>query len=1039
MIKTRLDIDKNVVAQYILNLISEPNDFISNIYVKKYLEILGINGDTICDIYHLDYQKEIHNLIKILLKYPIFSREIYSSVFHNKSKIEFLDKFSKEQIKYITNLEIDDTKLIACAGSGKTRSIIGRIKFMVDHGLVNKSEVYAITFSKHAASDFHRRIKELFPDYEDFCVLKNFSTIDSLAKSILCKVKYHKSDNVEILSIALRNFLQTIGTEDIKLISEFKNIKHLFIDEAQDLNEIQYEIALLLKKYFGTKIHLCGDPNQNIYQFRRSCNSYLINFPGKKYELTLNFRSTSQIINFSESLKPIQTSKSISANNINGPKVVIMTKSAADIHSLILNIIKWYGKDHDLSNIAIICPTRGIGNNNCVGLSVIFNFLKLNKIPVNQLYTESGLNDDRRKNIDRTPGHINLITYHGTKGLEFDLVFVMDFYQFLYNVPPSSQEHDINRYLLYVATSRAISKMYICTYTNNYGGYLNHWITQVDKKNYITDTSLKIPKLTFRQDIDYCTNGVTDLINSLSDEQLYNIFNFLDIREDKDFFTKRIYEDHTHIERGKDEALFGIFCEEFFYLAYYLRKEKKPRKFSLIEQIINSKFVVVKDDSEKNVLKKYVTTANMSWEEYDKTKNSIPSRDRSLIEKYLPRDKSLNDSIICTTEFIKIIEPNIPDIKKAYEKYLNPESYSYDYEKILVDFFYLIVVQYAYNINHYIYIRDHGKEKYYLLENGQKLLKDINNYVSCYYLTPTIEPKVLIKYPKLMLFGEIDFIERRQGGIEKIVEIKCVNEISIKYYIQLLLYNFCYYLEKNKLEKLFFNDFKIINLLTGLEHRIIINISPENMFNLFIILADIGKLTFNGLNLIYDLETSDRIQKKGPFIKKPIIPKSDIYIQDGKYYATVYPEIIEIAIRDYETGMILINTLIKPENDINFEVQKLTGIKQRMLLGKPTLQNLQTTLNTKMKNFNNYVLMAHNGNGFDNKIMSFYNLIDSQKVSFIDTMSIIPLHLPTGQRLESKKLGQIYLKLFGKKFNAHRAINDVNALIEIMRYLKIKI
>nr|URM62051.1 ATP dependent DNA helicase [Mimivirus sp.] len=245
--------------------------------------------------------------------------------------------------------------------------------------------------------DFHRRIKDLFPDFENFCVLKNFSTIDSLAKSILCRVKYHRSDNVEILSIALRNYLRNITPEDIKIISEYKNIKHLFIDEAQDLNEIQYDIAILLKQYFKTQIHLCGDPNQNIYQFRRSCNSYLLNFPAKKYELTLNFRSTNQIISFSEDLKPIETSRSKSATNLNGPKVVIVTKPASHIHTLILSIIKWYGKTKDLSNIAIICPTRGIGTSNNSGLSVIFNFLKINNIAVNQLYTESGLSDDRKK------------------------------------------------------------------------------------------------------------------------------------------------------------------------------------------------------------------------------------------------------------------------------------------------------------------------------------------------------------------------------------------------------------------------------------------------------------------------------------------------------------------------------------------------------------------------------------------------------------------------------------------------------------------
>ncbi|ANB50789.1 putative ATP-dependent DNA helicase [Powai lake megavirus] len=1037
MIKTKLILEQYLLDHYILDILYHTNKYIINTQSNKYFEIIGINAHNLINIDNENYVTEVKSMVKKLFQYPRFAVEIYSSYANGVSKIDFLDKFSPEQVKYITNLDINDTKLIACAGSGKTRSIIGRVKFIVEHGLADKEEVYAITFSKHAAMDFHRRIKDLFPDFENFCVLKNFSTIDSLAKSILCRVKYHRSDNVEILSIALRNYLRNITPEDIKVISEYKNIKHLFIDEAQDLNEIQYDIAILLKKYFGTQIHLCGDPNQNIYQFRRSCNSYLLNFPAKKYELTLNFRSTNQIINFSEDLKPIETSRSKSATNLNGPKVVIVTKPASHIHTLILSIIKWYGKTKDLSNIAIICPTRGIGSNNNAGLSVIFNFLKINNIAVNQLYTESGLSDDRKKNSDRIPNHVNLLTYHGTKGLEFDIVFVMDFYHMLYNIPPSVQEHDINRYLLYVATSRAINTMYICTYTNNFGGYLNHWITKVNPNNYVTDNPLKIPKLSFRDSEKLGSGGITDLIGELSDEQLFTIYNYLDVREYVDMFTTRIYPDYTTIDRGKDEALFGIFCEELFYLAYYLSKQLEPRKFIMIEHIIDAKFVVVKDDSEKNTLNKYVITSKMTWEEYDKIKNNMPSYDRNLIEKYLSREKSMDDSIVCTNEFIKIIEPNIPDIKKTYDKYLNAKSYQYNYDAIILDFFYLIVVQYAYNINHYIYICDHGKDKQYLVENGRDLFQEIYKYVSCHYSITTIDPKIIVKYSKMMLCGEIDFIEHKSKEIETIVEIKCVNEISIKYYVQLLLYNFCYYLENKQIDKLFNNGFKIINLLTGLEHRLIIEISPENMFNLLIILADVGNLSFNNFNLVYDLETTDRIKRRGPFIQKPIIPRSDVYQIKSQYYATVYPEIIEIAVRDYDTGMVLINTLVKPTSEIKFEVQKITKIKPTMLLGKPNIDNIRTILTNKMKNFQNYVMLAHNGSSFDNKIMTYYNLVDSQKVSYIDTMSIIPLHLPYGIKLDSKKLSNIYYKLFGKKFVAHRAMNDVDALVRIMKYLKI--
>ena len=76
--------------------------------------------------------------------------------------------------------------------------------------------------------------------------------------------------------------------------------------------------------------------------------------------------------------------------------------------------------------------------------------------------------------------------------------------------------------------------------------------------------------------------------------------------------------------------------------------------------------------------------------------------------------------------------------------------------------------------------------------------------------------------------------------------------------------------------------------------------------------------------------------------------------------------------------------------------------------------------------------------GFDNRIMMFENLIDKQRVSFLDTMSIIPIHMPGTTKLDGKSLGKIYKKIFGRGFDAHRAMSDVDALIEIMRYLGIQ-
>lgn len=1009
-----------------------------NSVIKQYLKILGVDPTKFSE--KTDYSSEAKKMIKSFFTYPTIFREICLYLSTKKSKLEFLRMYSDEQRKYITSLDTSDSKLISCAGSGKTRTIIGRIKFMVEHGLAKKEEVFAITFSKHAANDFHQKIKDLFPDFVKFCNLKNFSTIDSLAKSILCRMKSHKSENVEILSIALRNYLKGITDTDTKLIYNIKPIRHLFVDEAQDLNEIQYEIVLFLQEKFGTSVGLIGDPNQNIYQFRRSSSSYLINFPGRKYELTKNFRSTQQIVDFSESIKPIKTSRSISATERSGPKVAIITKPLHKLHKMMIKFIHKYSKKRDISNIAIICPTRGIGSVDNLGLSVFFNLFKMNDIPFNQLYDESGNFRNKIKNVGRIKGHINLITYHGTKGLEFDVVFVMDFYHFLFNKKPSKEEHKINQYLLYVATSRAKNMMFVCTYTNMYGGYLNHWITKIPANYYVSNTPLKIPKLSFREnDVNGNTNGITDIITEISDEHLDMIHDMLNITEGTTLFSRRIYRDFTHIDRGKDYVLFGIFCEELFYLMYHLSRKMVPRRMPLIQMIIESRFVVVGDDSDYKLLKNFVMKNKLTWKRYDIIRNNVGDRITHLMDKYFSREIELDNCIICTNEFVKIIDINHTDIKTSYQKYLDVESYQYDYRQILTDFFYLIVVQYAYKINHYYYINNHGKDKQVLLQNGMELYEELNRYVRNNYLACNLMIKVPVYYPKLMLCGEIDFIEKYPSlGTENIVEVKCVTEISIKYYIQLLLYNFCYYYGNNQLDKLFYNKFKLINLLTGLEHYLLISVSPEDMFNILLIMAESGNLKFRNLNLVYDLETTGMIRNVGPYNSKPKIPRCSFNRKNNKYYGQILPEITEIAIRDYDTGMVLLNTLVKPYGKIQLEAQKKTGITLAMLADKPRIETVRYILEKKMKNFVDCKMMSHNGTRFDRLIMVHEKLVDSNRVSFLDTLSIIPIHLPPYIKLENKKLKTIYHQLFGKDFVAHRAMADVNALIKIMRYLKIE-
>ena len=729
----------------------------------------------------------------------------------------------------------------------------------------------------------------------------------------------------------------------------------------------------------------------------------------------MNFRSTQEIIKFSENIKPIQTSKSLSATNKSGNKVTIMIKSIKELHQFILYFIECYGEKKDLSNVAIICPTRGIKAHYNLGLSIIFNLLRTNNIPINQLYDESGAREDMIRRISRIPGHVNLLTYHGTKGLEFDVVFVVDFYQNLFNKLPSEEDHKKFQYLLYVATTRAISYMFVCVYSDINGGMLNNWLTKVPKDCFVCDGPFKID---LRPPIDrpLSTYGITEILSGMPDIHLDMIYDILNIKDNPIVAEKRIYKDFSHINRKNDEAFFGIFCEELFYLQYNLSKRFPLSKLEIVENILKSNYVIINNSRHFSLLHKYVITNKLNWMKFDFYRDRMPPNVVQLVEKYFDRRNELNEYTVYTNEFFEIVKKNIPAISSAYYKYLDPSKYNYSYKKILEDFFYLVLVQFSHNNNHFCYIDRSNRDKQYLLCSGSEMFKCMNKYVKNHYHFSTINSKIPVHYDKLFLRGEIDFIERSKMKCkitdnklmndkstndkttndkttndkttsnettsdettidETIVEIKCSKEISIKYYAQLILYNFCYYYQKNR-KLLYCNKFKILNLLTGLEYYIIITISPVNMFNLLIVMADIGNLYFNNLNLLCDL----------------------------KFVTYSCKSIVNMAIKDYETDMVLIDT---SECPVEIETIKLV-------------------LEKKMARFRNCNFLTYGSNEINEYLLK-NKIVDQNTgtISFLDSKEMILSHLPEGSKIRSK-------------LQRGCAMNNVNDTTKIMRRLNIEL
>lgn len=105
---------------------------------------------------------------------------------------------------------------------------------------------------------------------------------------------------------------------------------HLFIDEYQDINELQYRFV---KNLIGpdTKVYAIGDPDQSIYAFRGSNIEHFLRFEkdfpsAAQITLTQNYRSTPQILTAASALIANNTQriqKTVTPTNADGKPVTL--------------------------------------------------------------------------------------------------------------------------------------------------------------------------------------------------------------------------------------------------------------------------------------------------------------------------------------------------------------------------------------------------------------------------------------------------------------------------------------------------------------------------------------------------------------------------------------------------------------------------------------------------------------------------------------------------------------------------------------------
>ena len=217
----------------------------------------------------------------------------------------------------IVEAEAPAMAVIAGPGSGKTRTIVHRIAYLIKVKRVHPGRILVLAYNRNAVRQLRLRLRALIGD---LALSLRVYTFHGLALALLGRTVEKSVGGMpqrfeEILQAACDRLDPTAeaeGDDDSQLrrLRLLGNTEYLFVDEYQDVAEQEYRLIHLIAgldtadpgamqiKLF--KLCVIGDDDQNIYEFRGTRPKYILQFEAEyqaaRFLLTENYRSTEAII-----------------------------------------------------------------------------------------------------------------------------------------------------------------------------------------------------------------------------------------------------------------------------------------------------------------------------------------------------------------------------------------------------------------------------------------------------------------------------------------------------------------------------------------------------------------------------------------------------------------------------------------------------------------------------------------------------------------------------------------------------------------------
>lgn len=328
--------------------------------------------------------------------------------------------------KKVVESEAQNILCLASAGSGKTRVLTERIRYLITQKGVSPSKIVAITFTNMAADEMRKRLSDISQGlwigtihaYANYLCLKNGLDTQSY-------IDNHKFDKI----------IEKANT--IRKTSSFDEVEHLLVDECQDISELEYNFLCRIP---AKNCFYVGDERQAIYGFKGCSCEYLeamANDPNfKVYFLNQNYRNAPNIIKEANSYL-------YSFDPISPTPVAVKTRNGIVDHCSFMEAFEELQESGNWGLWFILARTN-------LEVDTIMDILEAANIPC-VTFKKGDLNEMELEEV-LAENRVKVLTIHSSKGLECKRAIMCG----------ARTYNEEERKIAYVGATRPENALYIC-------------------------------------------------------------------------------------------------------------------------------------------------------------------------------------------------------------------------------------------------------------------------------------------------------------------------------------------------------------------------------------------------------------------------------------------------------------------------------------------------------------------------------------------------------------------------------------------------